>query len=97
MEKKRSDIFEVYLEVFDESGTAFFVTAWFDMGVEHSSNFAEVDGLLLDQSKDKSGEKFESAVIPMEVGFQSVLELGMLVRRASDSLCGRPLSLHFAC
>ena len=69
MEKKRSDIFEIYFEVFDESGTAFFVTAWFDLSVEHSSYFAQVYGLLLDQGKDESGKQVESAVVPVEVGF----------------------------
>ena len=63
---------------------AFFVAGWFNERVQDSSNLCEVDGGLLDQGENESGKEVDSTGVPIEVGFQGLLEFCMLFRRASD-------------
>ena len=51
--------------------------------VEDASDLSEVDRGALDQGEDGTGEEVDAAGIPVKKGFQGLLELGMLVRRAS--------------
>jgi hypothetical protein len=83
-EDESRDVFEINCEIFDKAVTAFFVTGWMNECVEYASNLSKIHRGSLDQGEDESGEKVDSTVVPMEVGFQGVLEFCMLVRRASD-------------
>ena len=52
--------------------------------VQNGSDLCEVDGGLLNQGQNESGEEVDSAGVPVEVRFQGVLKFCMLFRRASD-------------
>lgn len=80
------DFFEINCEISDETMAAFFVTGRLNKCVQDAGNLCEVDSGSLDQGKDKSGEEVDSAGIPVEVGFQGLLEFCMLFRRASKFL-----------
>ena len=73
-------------KIFDKTVAAFFVAGWFNERVQDSSNLCEVDGGLLDQGQNESGKKIDSPAVPVEVGFQGMLEFCMLFRRASKFL-----------
>jgi hypothetical protein len=84
LEDETGDVFKVNCEILDEPMATFFVAGRMNECVQDGSDLSEVDSGLLDQGEDESGEEVDSTVVPVEVGFQSVLEFCMLFRRASD-------------
>jgi len=83
LEDEAGDVLEVNLEIFDEPMAAFLVARRVNERVEDASDLSEVDRGALDQGEDETGEEVDAAGIPVKKGFQGLLELGMLVRRAS--------------
>ena len=83
MEDEAGDVFEINLEIFDEPMAAFLVARRVNERVEDASDLSEVDRGALDQGEDETGEEVDAAGISVKKGFQGLLELGMLVRRAS--------------
>jgi hypothetical protein len=86
LEDESGDVFKINCEIFDETMAAFFVAGRMNECVEYTGNLRQIYCGSLDQSQNESGKKVDSTVVPMEVGFQGVLEFSMLVRRASKSL-----------
>ena len=62
---------------------AFLVACWVNVCVQNAGDLSEVDCGALNQGDDEAGEEVDAAGVPVKEGFQGLLELGMLVRRAS--------------
>ena len=77
------DFFKINFEILDEPMASFLVAGWVDERVENASDLNEVNGGSLNQGEDETGEEVDAAGIPVKKGFQGLLELSMLVRRAS--------------
>ena len=83
-EDETGNFFKINLEILDEPMASFLVAGWVNDLVENASDLSEVNGSSLNQGEDETGEEVDAAGIPVKEGFQGLLELGMLFRRASD-------------
>jgi hypothetical protein len=84
LKDESGDFFEINCEISNETMAAFFVTGRMNKRVQDGSDLCKIDGGLLNQGQNESGEKVDSAGVPVEMRFQGVLEFSMLFRRASN-------------